>query len=134
MRKFNFINDGLKWSFHVTDFQILVQRIDSPVTNKLYFHPSIYSRRNLKGTKTNHFVPWWFLGVPLRFHENFFQNHHFVPLRGYTTICGKFLVRFQKFEKHLNCPVKRFVSKVSHPLSFNKILAKKIYHISRLHS
>ena len=46
-------------------------------------------------------------------------------LRGYTTICKKFLVRFRKFEKHPYCPVRMFVSRVTHLLPFKKILTEK---------
>ena len=54
-------------------------------------------------------------------------EQHVSSLRGYTTICGKFLVRFQKFEKHPNCPVRMFLSRVSHLPAFKKILTVKIF-------
>ena len=50
-----------------------------------------------------------------------------INLRSYNTICTKFLTRFQKFEKHPNCPVRMFLSRVSHLSAFEKILTVKIF-------
>ena len=65
-------------------------------------------------------IQWYFRWI-IQFKERY------GPLRGYTTICGKFLVRFQKFEKHPNCPVRMFSSRVSHIPAFKKILTVKIF-------